>query len=716
MSTVAATTRRVGAGVGGAGVGGLPIAWCSDAGEGARLSIFEQGVCEQGVCDQGIWLCDGERLPDRLWASLSQQRSPGPGASPDPGQSAGSDHGHGPGTTTDAANVAASSAAGLGIVCGADCPACAVRVTHPARAASAYGADDADGTDDRAVSSEASFGQGSVLDELRPGPELALLLPTADEHSDLADHELTGVVRGWRRLGSWVAAMEHAAVAELVTRRVSEAGAAGARNNEAERYAAAEVAAALTLTRFSAEALADRALLLAELSATWAALASGQIDVPRALVIMSGVAGLDGALARRIEAKVLEKASAQTTGELRKAVAGAVIAADPAAAERRLAEAEKSARVERWAEQAGTCAIAGRDLPPAEALAADNRVNALAAALRADGADGGMDLLRAQVFLGLLLGRPVGIAPLPATTKQSREASGQSTGLESQSAAGHCGTDLGAGRREQGGRGPDHGAGPREQGGRSTDLGAGLREQGPCGTAQRHPEQPGPEQIARSQQETGGSGSAFAGTTLATSANPQFPFVGSINLTVPLQTLLGLSPKPGEVSGFGPVTPATAAEILTTARGSPGVRWCVTVTDERGRAAGHGCATPKPARSGGWTLTVRVHELAVGICEHDRESPAYKPPPSLRHLIQIRNVTCVFPGCGRPARQCDCDHTIPYHKGGLTCECNVAPLCRAHHRTKQSPGWRLDQPRPGVLQWFAPSGWKYTTLPDAYPT
>jgi hypothetical protein len=195
-----------------------------------------------------------------------------------------------------------------------------------------------------------------------PGPELAVLLPGAAGVGGLGDDELTGVLRGWRRLSSWAAAVEHAAVAELAGRRIGQARSAGAWVSEAERCAAAEVAAALALTRCAAEGLVGRALALADLPGTARALSAGVIDVPRALVIVTGVAGLDEDVARAVEARVLAKAAAQTPGELRRAVA--------AAAQRRHDQAVQAARVERWAEAAGTGALAGRDLPAADALAA----------------------------------------------------------------------------------------------------------------------------------------------------------------------------------------------------------------------------------------------------------------------------------------------------------------------------------------------------------
>ncbi|HEV2374301.1 MAG TPA: HNH endonuclease signature motif containing protein [Streptosporangiaceae bacterium] len=63
---------------------------------------------------------------------------------------------------------------------------------------------------------------------------------------------------------------------------------------------------------------------------------------------------------------------------------------------------------------------------------------------------------------------------------------------------------------------------------------------------------------------------------------------------------------------------------------------------------------------------------------------------------------------------CDVDHTLAYQHGGRTCECNLALLCRHHHRAKQAHGWGLTQDQPGVLTWTTPSGRTYTTKPTNY--
>jgi hypothetical protein len=76
----------------------------------------------------------------------------------------------------------------------------------------------------------------------------------------------------------------------------------------------------------------------------------------------------------------------------------------PGKARKRREAAARDARVERWPEDSGNAALAGRELPAAEVLAADQRVTAWAKELKRAGLDGSMDELRARAFLDLLLG------------------------------------------------------------------------------------------------------------------------------------------------------------------------------------------------------------------------------------------------------------------------------------------------------------------------
>jgi hypothetical protein len=107
--------------------------------------------------------------------------------------------------------------------------------------------------------------------------------------------------------------------------------------------------------------------------------------------------------------------------------------------------------------------------------------------------------------------------------------------------------------------------------------------------------------------------------------------------------------------------------------------------------------------------------ITRGTCGHDYAEAGHRPSRKLQHLIRTRNARCTAPGCGRPAARCDLDHTIAWEQGGLTCECDLAPLCRHHHRRKQAEGWQLTQPEPGVLIWRTPAGRSHATGPTQYP-
>ncbi len=251
------------------------------------------------------------------------------------------------------------------------------------------------------------FGPGEVLDTMDAGPVLSSL--AADAWSgglgQLADDELIGVLTAWRRLTSWAAAGELAAVAELTGRRREQVG--DGASPDLVRYLPDELATALTLTLRSANRLLDIAGGLARLPRTTDALARGLIDYAKALVIIDELTGLDDVTAAAIEERIIADAPGMTTGQLRAALKRAVLQADPAAAGRRRKKAERDARVEVWTECSGTAALAGRDLPPADVLAADKRIDSLARGLKEAGVDRTLDQLRARVYLALLLGQPM---------------------------------------------------------------------------------------------------------------------------------------------------------------------------------------------------------------------------------------------------------------------------------------------------------------------
>jgi hypothetical protein len=196
-----------------------------------------------------------------------------------------------------------------------------------------------------------------------------------------------------------------------------------------------------------------------------------------------------------------------------------------------------------------------------------------------------------------------------------------------------------------------------------------------------------------------------------------------VTITVPWATYQGRSETPGHADGFGVVDADDARDLAAAAARHPRTRWCVTAVNPDGTAAAHGClpgrhpppGTGPPGGPDPPGLTIRMVPVTRGPCDHPQAEVGYHPSRKLAHLIRARNATCTAPGCRRPAARCDLDHTVPWDQGGLTCECDLAPLCRHHHRAKQAEGWRLEQPEPGVLKWRTPSGRSYTTTPTKYP-
>ncbi|GAB2772971.1 hypothetical protein GCM10027020_27810 [Nocardioides salsibiostraticola] len=87
--------------------------------------------------------------------------------------------------------------------------------------------------------------------------------------------------------------------------------------------------------------------------------------------------------------------------------------------------------------------------------------------------------------------------------------------------------------------------------------------------------------------------------------------------------------------------------------------------------------------------------------DHDGED-AYVASTTLRESVILRDTTCVFPFCRRTARACDLDHICPFRESGVTCECNLAPLCRHHHQLKTHAGWRYRVVEPGIYRWTDP--------------
>jgi len=166
-----------------------------------------------------------------------------------------------------------------------------------------------------------------------------------------------------------------------------------------------EVGAVLAVSPRDAEQLLDLAVgLEISLPGTKAAFRSGILSRDKAQIIADATALLNPAEARAAEALVLDRSGSLTPPALRAAINRAVMEVNPDKAKKRREHAAKRARVERWCEPSGNAGLAGRELPSAEVLAADQRITWWAEQLRKAGLDGGMDALRARALMDILLG------------------------------------------------------------------------------------------------------------------------------------------------------------------------------------------------------------------------------------------------------------------------------------------------------------------------
>jgi hypothetical protein len=566
------------------------------------------------------------------------------------------------------------------------------------------------------ASPAAGFATGEPLDVAPGCATLGLFAEDAagddDRYAGASDDELLGVICARDRAEAAMAAGKYAAVAELVRRRPAPGCALAGPAQMPEswhEFTARELGAVLGVSAGDAEQILDLAWALEVcLPGTKAAFRAGILNHDKAEIIAAATALLDPAEARTAEAMVLDRAGSLTPAQLRAAIRRAVMEVNPDKARQRREHMARRTRVERWAEDSGNAGLAGRELPPAEVLAADQRVTAWAKELRTAGLEGDMDQLRARAYLDILLGtdsRPLGSAPDRTNGTGTPEA-----------------PDI-----------PD-----------------------PAGTRDA-PVTPGTPDT-RDAPDTRQAATPAPAGPVAGVIPPGF--AGRATLTIPATTLLDLADRPGEMAGIGPIDPDLARDLAAAAARNPRSTWCVTVTDSQGHAIGHGCARParassrakrhKPDTPGGpdppagarftftptdqpgppggygtWRfstgipgqrdLLIQIGPIPAGDCDHRHQARGHDPGVTLRHLAQVRHATCTGPGCRRPASSCDFEHNIPYEAGGRTCLCNGNPKCRFDHRLKQDPRWHAEQLENGNVRWTAPSGRQYTTEPTRYP-
>ena len=200
------------------------------------------------------------------------------------------------------------------------------------------------------------------------------------------------------------------------------------------------------------------------------------------------------------------------------------------------------------------------------------------------------------------------------------------------------------------------------------------------------PDGPGDVGVDELTSDTDGSGrpAAGAGSDRAGS-RPQ------LLIRIPLATLLDRGQVPGELltrlTGGKLWLDATTARQLVAERGAD-LR--TVVLDDTGQV--------------------------VGIGRRGRIAPGWLADATL-----ALHDTCSFPGCDRPARDAQLDHARPWwpthdhQTPGDTDIGNLAPLCAAHNRTKETGGWHATQRPDGTRHWTHPAtGLATTTRPTTW--
>ncbi|MCC3652443.1 HNH endonuclease [Streptomyces sp. S07_1.15] len=159
-----------------------------------------------------------------------------------------------------------------------------------------------------------------------------------------------------------------------------------------------------------------------------------------------------------------------------------------------------------------------------------------------------------------------------------------------------------------------------------------------------------------------------------------------VQVTVSLDTLMGVDEEPAQLKGYGPISATAAREVAFAS----GTIWRRLITH------------PKTG------LLIKT------------DPTTYKPTAETQRHVTARDGTCTFPSCQMPAHRCDLDHIQPFdhqdpQAGGATEPDNLMPLCRRHHLLKHRTRWQAERnPDTGEVTWTAPTGHTYTNPPHTH--
>lgn len=474
-----------------------------------------------------------------------------------------------------------------------------------------------------------------------PGPDLAVALAALDPGS-LCDYDAVTYLQARYRQGAHEQGKLREAVAVVASHRGDGERAAGP-----DRWSATEVRAALGLTRRAADKLVAEAWDVTDrCPEIGQALVTGEIDWPRAWLLLQVTQGLSDAVTASVLATTLPSASLTgqraTTGQIAEEAKRIAIALDPDAAHAEYQGAVRRRRVVASRNPDGTANLSGQQLPPERVAAAAARNDTLAKAAKRDGDPRPIGELRAEIFLCMTEGTWSGLddtaildalrASRPVARPVDEPAPPAQTSLDGVELLVRLATLLGMDRRpaELAGFGPVHADHATRI---VTDLGQAQWRWILLDTDGR---------LTRtgltSVRPAGYPARAAACTSIVNLHIRQ-----DLLATLLTATRDGTLPDDVDLDAWA--------------------LWRPVLTDIAKRAAAEPPAEGDPRR---------------------RFAGA-----RLRRRVQLTWTRCIGVGCRAPASRADLDHRHTHASGGQTTEANNAPLCRHDHTAKTKAGWRL---------------------------
>ncbi|MBK7623508.1 MAG: hypothetical protein IPJ14_12830 [Kineosporiaceae bacterium] len=547
--------------------------------------------------------------------------------------------------------------------------------------------------------------------------------------ADLPDRAVADLAAAGCRLATWAKLAATIAAEELVTRW--ENGAADDADNPVNaqpvfadhdlgyRAAIAETATTCVLAETTLAARVDTLRELpARLPGLWHLLATGEVDIDTARLVHAKTRHLPGETLTRLEPQLLVKVTALTYGQLAAWLDRIVAKADPRDLAEQIADNIERRRVAFRTAGPGTGRMTlTTSVEAIEAI----RMALLAHASAGDDPDQPRPTaaIRADIITDLITGTgtPTGAGTTEAATQPEPQTESPSNAAADDDAQAEAKAQAEAEAEDQ----PDANADTQAASPSDAESESDAEPEAefePEAEAEFEPEaEREPDARCETEAEANdvapdtptGTGTGACTPTAATGppgCRPPQPFTPDslaslpgprVHITVPLSAVLG-GDGIGEANDYGPLTADAIRDLLAGLhRMGVTATWRCLITDDTPGSPTHGTV------------------LGIGKAPHALVRTA---TGLLRELVQAREQCCTFPGCRRRAITCEVDHRIPHSQDGPTCECNLHPLCKHHHRLRER-GFTPTLIDPGtglpITQWVTPTGRIITTESEHPP-